>query len=193
MEEYIEIYTESTPNPETLKFVTSKFILKGAVVEFKTKELAAESPIALMLFNMPFVQSVFVAGHVITITKKAEYEWFEISPEIKTALRSFLQSGELPFTKAFFDMQPGESQATQSEMKTVDMQIVDLLEKYVKPAVENDGGHIAFKSFKDGIVTLAMQGSCSGCPSASITLKSGIEGLLKRMIPEVQEVVAHEE
>jgi Fe-S cluster biogenesis protein NfuA len=193
MEEYIEIYTESTPNPETLKFVTSKFILKGAVVEFKNKELAAESPIALMLFEMPFVQSVFIAGHVITITKKAEYEWFEISPEVKQSLRTFLQSEKLPFTQAFFDMQPGASSATPSEERTVDAQIVDLLEKYVKPAVENDGGHIAFKSFKDGVVTLAMQGSCSGCPSASITLKSGIEGLLKRMVPEVQEVVAYEE
>lgn len=190
-DQILEIYTESTPNPESLKFVTSRFLLKGAVAEFKNKEDAnAQSPLASMLFEIPFIQQVFVSNHYISITKKQEYEWFEITPEIKQSIKDFILSGKEMFSGDFYrSMHQVHDTAANDEVE-IDEKIKALLEKYVKPAVEMDGGHIAFKSFENGIVTLLMQGACSGCPSSSATLKNGVEGLLKRMIPEVVEVVA---
>lgn len=193
MENFIEIYTESTPNPESLKFVTSRFLLKGAVADFKNSDAAKESPLALMLFDIPFVQGVFVSNHFVTVTKKPEYDWFEISPEIKEAIKGHLLSGKEIFTRSFYEALNLSLNEPPAPSADIDTRIIELLDKYVKPAVEMDGGHIAFKSFQDGVVRLSMQGSCSGCPSSTITLKSGIEGLLKRMVPEVQEVVADAE
>ncbi len=190
MSRIIEVYTESTPNPETLKFVCSVFLLKGAIAEFKNKQEAESSPFALQLFELPFVQAVFITNHVATVTKKADYEWFEISPEIKQTIKNFLESDQLLFNESFYKQ---GAEAPSSDGDSIEDKITALLEKYVRPAVEMDGGHIAFKSYDDGIVRLSMQGSCSGCPSSSITLKNGIEGLLKRMIPEVKEVLADQE
>jgi Fe-S cluster biogenesis protein NfuA len=190
-DQILEIYTESTPNPESIKFVTSRFLLKGAVAEFKSMEDAKEkSPLATMLFEIPFIQQVFISNHYISITKKQEYEWFEITPEIKQSLKDFILSGKEMFSVDFYKSLNQEHDTAPKEEVEIDDQIKALLEKYVKPAVEMDGGHIAFKSFENGIVTLIMQGACSGCPSSSATLKNGVEGLLKRMIPEVTEVVA---
>jgi len=190
-DQILEIYTESTPNPESLKFVTSRFLLKGAVAEFKNKEDAnAQSPLASMLFEIPFIQQVFVSNHYISITKKQEYEWFEITPEIKQSLKDFILSGKEMFSADFYKPINQVHDTPTNDEVEIDEKIKALLEKYVKPAVEMDGGHIAFKSFENGIVTLLMQGACSGCPSSSATLKNGVEGLLKRMIPEVTEVVA---
>lgn len=188
----VEIYTESTPNPESLKFVTNKHLLPNYQVEFKTAEQAAESLLAQTIFKIPFVQQVFISNHFVTITKKAEYEWYEITNELKQCIKSFLQSGEKPVSDQLSSK--GSLQQSSAEMpESAEEKIKLLLDKYVKPAVENDGGYIAFKSFEKGIVKLSMQGSCSGCPSSQITLKAGIEGLLKRMVPEVNEVVAVEE
>jgi NFU1 iron-sulfur cluster scaffold homolog, mitochondrial len=190
-DQILEIYTESTPNPESIKFVTSRFLLKGAVAEFKSMADAKEkSPLATMLFEIPFIQQVFISNHYISITKKQEYEWFEITPEIKQSLKEFILSGKEMFSIDFYKSINHEHNTSAKEEVEIDDQIKALLEKYVKPAVEMDGGHIAFKSFENGIVTLLMQGACSGCPSSSATLKNGVEGLLKRMIPEVVEVVA---
>ena len=191
----LEIYTESTPNPESQMFVTNMHLLPNYVADFKTKESAGESPLALHLFEVPFVSAVFISNNFVTVTKKADYEWYEITPEIREAIRSFLASGRAPVSEALFSKgQPAESVAAPSTGDSdPEAKIKELLDKYVKPAVEADGGHIAFRSFTDGIVNLSLQGSCSGCPSSSITLKSGIEGLLKRMVPEVKEVVAIEE
>ena len=187
----LEIYTESTPNPETLKFVTSRFILKGGVGEFKIKESAeGNSPLALMLFDIPFIQQVFVSNHYISVTKKQEYEWYEISPEIKEAIRNYILSGQEFFTASYYATLNAAPIVEQTSEDDIDAKIIGLLNKYVKPAVEMDGGHIAFKSFDNGVVTLLMQGACSGCPSSSATLKNGVEGLLKRMVPEVTEVIA---
>ena len=190
----LEIYTESTPNPESQMFVTNMHLLPNYVAEFKNKESAIESDLALQLFEIPFVSAVFISNNFVTVTKKADYEWYEITPEIREAIRSFLTSGRAPVSEALFSKgQPAEHIAAPSGETDVETKIKELLDKYVKPAVEADGGHIAFRSFDNGIVNLALQGSCSGCPSSSITLKSGIEGLLKRMVPEVTEVVAVEE
>lgn len=189
----IEIYTEMTPNPESLKFVTNKHILPNFQLDFRTKELAAGSELARALFEIPFVNGVFVANNFVTVTKKAEYDWYEITPELKEAVRQFLASGKKAVDDSLLPkdiLQQQESPAAETDPET---KIKELLDKYVKPAIQMDGGHIEFRRFEDGVVTLALQGSCSGCPSSRITLKSGIEGLLKRMVPEVAEVVAEEE
>lgn len=188
----IEVYTEYTPNPDSLKFVTNRHILPNYQLDFKTRELAENSAMAKALYEIPFVNGVFIANNFVTITKKAEYEWFEISPELKDAIRKFLLSGQKPVDDVLLpkDVQQAPAVTEDSDPET---KIKELLDKYVKPAVQGDGGHIEFKSFDKGIVTLALQGSCSSCPSSTITLKSGIEGLLKRMVPEVEEVVAEAE
>ncbi|MDB5284286.1 MAG: NifU family protein [Bacteroidota bacterium] len=186
----IEIYTEMTPNPESMKFITNKHILPNFQLDFKTKELAGGSALATNLFDIPFVNGVFIANNFVTITKKPEYDWFEINPELKESIKQFLQSGKQPVDDALLPKDILQEQNPAAAATDTESKIKDLLEKYVKPAIQMDGGHIEFRSFEDGVVKLALQGSCSGCPSSVITLKSGIEGLLKRMVPEVLEVEA---
>jgi len=189
----LEIYTEHTPNPESLKFVTNMHLLPNYVAEYRSKESATESELAQALFDIPFVSGVFISNNFITISKKPEYEWYEIGPELKEAIKKFIATGKPVVSEALWKKgEPTAAPADPNESEA-ETKIKDLLDKYVKPAVEGDGGHIAFRSFENGIVNLSLQGSCSGCPSSSITLKSGIEGLLKRMVPEVKEVVAVEE
>ena len=184
----IEIYTEMTPNPESVKFITNQHILPNFQLDFKTGDLASGSALAKTLFDIPFVNGVFIANNFVTITKKPDYDWFEITPELKEAVKRFIASGVKPVDDALLpnDLLGTESQAVAPT--DIESKIKDLLEKYVKPAIQMDGGHIEFRSFEDGVVKLALQGSCSGCPSSTLTLKSGIEGLLKRMIPEVESV-----
>lgn len=189
----VEIYTEMTPNPESLKFVTNQHILPNFQLDFRTKELASGSALAKMLFEIPFVNGVFIANNFVTVTKKAEYDWFEITPELKEAIKGFLQSGAKAVDDALLPKDVLQSQNPAAADNDPEAKIKELLEKYVKPAIQMDGGHIEFKSFEQGVVRLSLQGSCSGCPSSTITLKSGIEGLLKRMVPEVEEVVADAE
>ncbi|MFN8309846.1 MAG: NifU family protein [Chitinophagales bacterium] len=185
----VEIYTEETPNPESLKFVTNQHLLPNYVAEFKTKESAGESELAQALFTIPFVQSVFLSNNFVTITKTPDVEWYEITPELRDKIRGFLSSGKKAVSETLWN-KGGASVSGDTESSDPQTKIIALLDKYVKPAVEGDGGHISFRSFENGVVSVALQGSCSGCPSSSITLKNGIEGLLKRMVPEVQEVVA---
>lgn len=190
---FVEIYTESTPNPKMLKFVTTQVLLPQMILECKTKEDAAESPLAQMLYGFDFVDTVFISNNFVTIGKKeVEEEWFELSFDIKEALKQFLKDGNPVVTEAFLkkEAKKKEQKSTGSE---VNDKIVELLEKYVKPAVEMDGGYIEFKSFENGTVSLSLKGACSGCPSSSATLKDGIEAMLKRMVPGVEEVVAHAE
>ena len=186
----IEIYTEMTPNPESMKFITNKHILPNFQLDFKTRELADGSALAKTLFEIPFVNGVFIANNFVTITKKTEYDWFEIIPELKEAVKQFLQSGAKPVDDSLLPSDIIQQQNPGAVASDPESKIKDLLDKYVKPAVQMDGGHIEFRSFEDGIVKLSLQGSCSSCPSSVLTLKSGIEGLLKRMVPEVLEVEA---
>ncbi|HWB64336.1 MAG TPA: NifU family protein [Chitinophagales bacterium] len=189
----IEIYAEATPNPESQKFVTNRHLLPNFQLDFRTAELAEGSELAKALFAIPFVNGVFIANNFVTVTKKAEYEWFEITPELKEAIKAFLQSGRKPVDDSLLPKDILETQNPNAIPADPESKIKDLLEKYVKPAIQMDGGHIEFKSFEDGVVKLSLQGSCSGCPSSIITLKSGIEGLLKRMVPEVEAVEAEAE
>lgn len=191
---FVEIYTESTPNPKMLKFVASHVFLPNMMLDCKTKEDAKESPLAQMLYEFDFVDTVFISNNFVTIGKKegVEEEWFELSFDIKEALKHYLKEDKEIVTENFKNQIAQKKEDAKAENET-DQKIMDLLEKYVKPAVEMDGGHIAFKSFKEGVVSLSLQGACSGCPSSSVTLKDGIEAMLKRMLPEVKEVVAYAE
>jgi Fe-S cluster biogenesis protein NfuA len=140
------------------------------------------------------VKGVFISNNFVTITKKPDYDWFEITPEVKQAIQDFIQSGKRLVDDSLLPKDVIEEQkSSNAEDGSPENKIKDLLEKYVKPAIQMDGGHIEFRSFENGVVKLSLQGSCSGCPSSSLTLKSGIEGLLKRMVPEVEVVEAIEE
>jgi Fe-S cluster biogenesis protein NfuA len=194
----VMLYTEQTPNPETLKFVTNQMIYPKNTADFKEdqEELAREwSPLAAALFDMPFVKGVYICNNFITITKEFNFDWTDIMLDLKNFLKNYLNDGGIVVKEGFeaLKTQLTEEESTQysGEEAEIVQKIKSMIETYVKPAVEGDGGNIEFKSFENGIVTLVMQGSCSGCPSSTVTLKSGIEGMMKRMIPEVKEVVAY--
>ena len=191
----VSIYTEMTPNPETMKFVANKLLYPGKSIDFPDEASAAPSPLAQELFTFPFIRSVFIASNFITLTKTAETgDWQDVIPTIKQFLKEYLEEGKVVINEdAVVTMKPESSNAISEDDDDVVKRIKELLENYVKPAVEMDGGAIQFKSYENGKVNLMLQGSCSGCPSSMITLKSGIEGMMKRMIPEVKEVVAEAE
>ncbi len=192
----VMLYTEQTPNPESLKFVTNRMIYKGTA-DFREAELAQSwSPLAAELFEMPFVKGVYICNNFVTITKEFNYDWADIMLKVKEFLKGYIAEGKpilndgFEATMAKIEEEQGASyEYTENEAEIV-KKIKDMIETYVKPAVEMDGGNIEFKSWDKGTVTLVMQGACSGCPSSTVTLKQGIEGMLKRMIPEVKEVVA---
>ncbi|WP_336514880.1 NifU family protein [Pollutibacter soli] len=190
----ISIYTEMTPNPETMKFVANKLLYPGKSIDFPDVESAKPSPLAIELFSFPFVKSVFIASNFVTLTKTPDTDWEDVKPAIRSFLKEYLEEGKPVINEDEVPaVQKSSNDIVLSEDGDVVKRIKELLENYVKPAVEMDGGAIQFKKFDDGVVTLMLQGSCSGCPSSMITLKAGIEGMMKRMIPEVNEVVAEAE
>lgn len=188
----ISIYTEMTPNPETMKFVANKLLYPGKSIDFQDESKATPSPLAKELFGFPFIQSVFIASNFVTLTKTPETEnWQDVIPEIKQFLKQYLENGGVVVNEdEIITTKIDASNTITADDDDVVKRVKELLENYVKPAVEMDGGAIQFKSYNDGVVSLIMQGSCSGCPSSTVTLKAGIEGMMKRMIPEVKEVVA---
>lgn len=181
----IHIYLESNPNPNSLKFVVSEMLVpEGMSFDFPNPASAEEAPLAQELFMYPFVDRVFYMSNFVTVTKKEEVEWLEIQETIKNHIRSFLESGKL-----ILDLKAPAGNE-QEETETI-KKIKTILDEYIRPAVEQDGGAITFHSYLDKKVTVTLQGSCSGCPSSTITLKAGIENLFKKMMPEeVQEVEA---
>lgn len=190
----ISIYTEMTPNPETMKFVANKLLYPGKSIDFPEPELAEPSPLAQELFAFPFVKAVFIASNFVTLTRSGEdIDWQEVIPSVRQFLKEYLEAGKSVVDESKVPQTKQEEVVFSGDEGDIIKRIQDILENYVKPAVEMDGGAIQFKSFKDGKVNLMLQGSCSGCPSSMITLKAGIEGMMKRMIPEVQEVVAEAE
>ncbi len=192
----IMLYTEQTPNPESLKFVTNRMLFKGTA-DFREEALAQEwSPLATELFKLPYVKGVYICNNFVTITKELNYQWEDIMLNAKEFIKAYVNEEKTILNDGFEEaMKKKEEEAgvgyeyTGDEAELV-KKIKELIDTYVKPAVEMDGGNIAFKSFKEGVVTVILQGSCSGCPSSTVTLKSGIEGMLQRMVPEVKEVVA---
>lgn len=185
----VSIYTEMTPNPETMKFVANKLLYPSKSIDFQTEASAAPSPLAKELFGFPFIRGVFIASNFITLTKTTETDWNEVIPSLREFLKGYLEEGKPVINEDEIPKKEVISGGEQNESDVV-LRIKELLENYVKPAVEMDGGAISFKDYHEGTVSLSLQGSCSGCPSSMVTLKSGIEGMMKRMIPEVKEVVA---
>lgn len=188
------LYTEQTPNPESLKFVTNRMLYRGTA-DFKEADFANEwSPLAAALFEQPYVKGVYITNNFVSITKEFNYDWADIMLKLKDFIKKFVEEGN-EIVKEGFAAEMEKVQAEQAaeqfsgEDGEIAKKIKELIDTYVKPAVEMDGGNIEFKAYDKGTVHVVMQGACSGCPSSTVTLKSGIEGMLKRMVPEVQEVV----
>ena len=193
------IYAEVTPNPATMKFVSNHYLdSEGKVFEYKSEAESAGSPLAQRLFTFPFVKGVFITQNFVSVTKMDGVEWDEVMLEMREYLSNYLNAGQPVFDES--------AEATELESEKVivglsehkkaegpiEEQIIEILDDYVRPAVEGDGGAIHFKDYSDGKLTVELKGACSGCPSSTVTLKAGIQALFERMLPEVKEVVAEE-
>lgn len=192
----VMMYTEQTPNPESLKYVTNRMLYTGTA-DFRTSELADEwSPLAQALFEQPFVKGVYISNNFVTVTKEMTFAWEDIMLRLKEFLKAYIEEGREIIREGFAEAMQAmvEERGATYDYSEADaaiaQKIAELIETYVRPAVEMDGGNIEFKGYREGVVSVIMQGSCSGCPSSTVTLKAGIEGMLKRMVPEVREVVA---
>jgi Fe-S cluster biogenesis protein NfuA len=180
------VYVESTPNPATLKFVANKLLTKTSA-EFKSIDDTAASPLARELFKFPFIKEIFIDENYISITKYAMTEWDEITPEVRSFIKVYLEESKPVIDESLIQKLPQaekQQDAYFDNLDTTSQQIINILEEYVKPAVQADGGNIAFESYDeaDKRVKVVLQGACSGCPSSTFTLKSGIENMLKDML-----------
>ena len=181
----VNLYMEANPNPNSMKFVANFMLLPdGVSLDFPSAEEASNSPLAQELFKLPFVERVFFMSNFVTVTKKGDLDWLEIRDEIKEIIKNYLEAGNL-VVKELED----NNQINENDSESV-KKIKGILDEYIRPAVESDGGAITFHSFENGVLKVLLQGSCSGCPSSTVTLKAGIENLMKRMLPEVQSVEA---
>lgn len=200
-EKFYTFYVESTPNPSSMKFVANHLLIEnGATAGYNSASEAGKAPLMKKLFEFPFVKQLFVSQNYITITKTDVVSWDDIMLELRMFITDYLNKGgiiieELPSAVVAEDSSFKNKQTVFTEhaapSNDVENKIVEILEQYIRPAVEQDGGLIVFKSFKDGIVTVQMKGACSGCPSSTMTLKAGIEALLKRLLPDdIKEVVS---
>ena len=199
----VTIYAEMTPNPNTMKYVADHMLVEsGVVVEFlNSNEAKGYSTFAEALFNFPFITRIFIAQNFVTVYKNDMVDWSDVTMELREFIKEWLMENENPVQEI-----PKKVVATSNKEKTIstttnlapeintkkDQQIVDLIDEYVQPAVEQDGGAIHFQSYDEesGAVTVILKGSCSGCPSSTATLKGGVENLLKSHLPEIKEVVA---
>ena len=197
------IYIEATPNPSSMKFVANKLLItqKGATAEYKSSADTQTAPIAKQLFQFPFVKTIFISGNYITVTKTDAVEWDDISLELRIFINDYLNKGNLivtalPEQEVAIDNTFTETKIINTQHAAakdeVEAKIIEILDQYIRPAVESDGGLITFKDLKDGVVTVQMRGACSGCPSSTMTLKAGIEGLLKRLLPDAVKEVESE-
>jgi Fe-S cluster biogenesis protein NfuA len=178
------IQTESTPNPATLKFIPGEVVLAAGTADFPDAEAAAASPLARRIFGVEGVSAVFLGTDFVTVTKAAEVAWEHVKPAILGAVMEHYQSGDAVMEGA---AQSGHQRHDGPDSDIV-RQIMELLDTRVRPAVAQDGGDITFHGFERGVVYLHMKGACAGCPSSTLTLKMGIENLLRHYIPEVTEV-----
>ena len=190
------VYAESTPNPTTMKFVANRILLEHGLAEYTSMEEAKGSPMALALFKFPFVNGVFIQSNFITVLKSDMVSWQDVVLELREYVRDFLNDGgviitELPDMSTVTQEQASVMAGHAEPASELEEQIITILEEEIRPAVAQDGGNITFKGFKDGVVSVVLRGACSGCPSSTVTLKNGIEALLKNRLPgEVTEVVA---
>lgn len=191
----IEVYAEVTPNPSVMKFGTTQSLTTTDVECKNIDEANDTSPLAQALFHFPFVKEVFISENYVSITKFEMVEWNEIHPEIRNFIRNYLQENKT-IIKQLPKEEASTKEITQTPLENLDetsAKIVSILDEYIKPAVASDGGNIAFRSYdpESKVVRVVLQGACSGCPSSTITLKNGIETMLKDMLPnKINEVVA---
>ncbi|MCC7301527.1 MAG: NifU family protein [Bacteroidia bacterium] len=193
-------YAEMTPNPLVMKFVCDKNLIQaGASAEYTKMSETSGSALAAALFQFPYVQGVFISSNFVSVTRNPTASWDDVMNELREFLRQFMAMdidpvAQLPMKEVFSDSSFSETLQVPTQHNPpgneTEQKIVEVLDQYVRPAVESDGGLITFISFINGRVTVQLRGACSGCPSSSVTLKSGIEALLKRMVPGVEEVVA---
>lgn len=188
----VEVYAESTPNPSVLKFVANIKLVENDL-EFKNIDATENAPLATELFNFPFVKEIFISENYVSVTKNNTVEWPEITVEIRSFIRQYIADGKTIALDSAAQQKVSEVYNHDIELDDVSKQIIDILEEYIKPAVAADGGNIMFQSYSPSskIVNVILQGACSGCPSSTITLKNGIENMLKQLIPgKINEVVA---
>ncbi len=189
----INVYGEITPNPSALKFVVSRMLTKSAA-EFKNIDQAAPSPLAKELFNFPYVKEIFIDENYISVTKYDLYDWNDITMELRNFIRQYIENGGTVLDESMLVTSPEQEKqkiANFDNLDTTSQQIINILEEYVKPAVQADGGNILFDSFDENTkrVKVVLQGACSGCPSSTFTLKSGIENMLKDMLNDPEIIV----
>ncbi|HTT78302.1 MAG TPA: NifU family protein [Stellaceae bacterium] len=182
------IQTEQTPNPASLKFLPGCAVMERGTANFPERGAASRSPLAERLFELPEVAGVFLGTDFITVTKSDDSDWHRLKPAVLAAIMEHFTAGR-PVVIGAPEAAEADAAATGEDTEIV-AQIKELLETRVRPAVAMDGGDITFEDFEDGIVYLHMQGSCSGCPSSTATLKAGIENMLRHYIPDVVEVRA---
>jgi len=181
------IQTEQTPNPATLKFLPGCPVVTAGTANFADAEAARRSPLAERLFALPGVAGVFLGADFVTVSKTEESDWYRLKPAVLAAIMEHFTAGR---PVLLWDNGAGTAPGAAEEEDEIVSQIKELLETRVRPAVAQDGGDIIFHDYEDGVVYLHMQGSCSGCPSSTATLKAGIENMLRHYIPEVVEVRA---
>lgn len=190
----VNIYTEFSPNPNAMKFVLDFLIIENEqIFEFKNQTEAKNSPLATALLAFDYVEGVFFMHNFITINKKEDLDWYEIVSELRLYIKQYLEADNPIFKLGFLENQKEKAVEKPIEDELI-LKINQILDEYVKPAVESDGGAIDFNNFDPttGTLKVNLKGSCSGCPSASITLKEGIENLMTRFVPEIKQVVANE-
>jgi NFU1 iron-sulfur cluster scaffold homolog, mitochondrial len=176
------IETEDTPNPATLKFLPGRYVMEASTADFASPASAERSPLARALFDLPGVARVFLGGDFITVTKAGDIDWQALKPQVLAAIMEHFVAGR-PVIEGAAAAEQDEDVAPEDQ--EIVEQIKELLDTRVRPAVASDGGDIVFRGYRDGIVKLHMQGSCSGCPSSRATLKHGIENMLRHYVPEV--------
>lgn len=182
----VTVYGETTPNPSALKFVVSRMLTKNAI-EFKNIDQTAASPLAKELFKFPYVKEIFIDENYISVTKYEISEWQEITLELRSFIKQYIENGGTVLDENYVATVTALESTKAKDFDTLDVtsqQIINILEEYVKPAVQADGGNIAFDSYNESekTVKVILQGACSGCPSSTFTLKSGIENMLKSML-----------
>lgn len=191
------IYAESTPNPATMKFVSNRYlVVDGQVYEYGLDDNLSNSPLAAKLLNFPFISKVFIASNFVAITKTDIIEWEDVMQQIRELLAEYLNGGGKVIIESVAPNNADNNESPiqspeHAELEGIEKKIADILDEYIKPAVESDGGAIQFHSFENGKVSVVLKGACSGCPSSTMTLKAGIENMLKEMLPgQIEEVSA---
>jgi Fe-S cluster biogenesis protein NfuA len=190
----VTVYAESTPNPGVMKYVANRMIIEGDALEFKNIEEAKVSPMAYQLFHFPFVREVFISGNFVAVAKFDVIGWEEVTLELREFIRNWLEEGRnvvesIPEVLTDTKGESHEAQKPQYELPSeedlsdVEKRIVEIIDEYVTPAVAQDGGMIRFMGYEDKVVKVLLQGACSGCPSSTATLKSGIKNLMQKMLP----------